>query len=281
MSHDDNTQSHPYRDLPSRAFWRRAVAKADRTQFPGLYQPKVAITPTTRVATAGSCFAQHIGNYLGLAGCNVLQAEPAPRGMSDQVASHFGYGTYSARYGNIYSPRQLRQLLEDVIADHADPELVWAKDDGFVDAMRPAIEPHGLRTIAEVLLHRRAHLARVRQMLPRTDVFIFTLGLTECWLDRETSRAFPTCPGVVAGTFDPDKHAFHNFTHVTAPASGGPWFAPNMRSVTTEGVEKVMAIFLSAHGLLELDAPDAAPDTFDEGEDDLVCEDLLLQAFAK
>ena len=79
--------SHPYSELPSRAFWRTAIAEADRDVLPDLYQPRVTIDRTTRVATAGSCFAQHIGNYLTLAGCNILDAEPAPRDMSAEVAN--------------------------------------------------------------------------------------------------------------------------------------------------------------------------------------------------
>lgn len=352
---DDIQQSHPYYALPSRAFWRTAVAEADRSLFPGLYNPRVSIDADTRVATAGSCFAQHIGNYLRLAGCNVLNAEPAPRDMSDAVAHRFGYNIFSARYGNVYTARQMRQLLEEVVADVVDPAHVWDLEGRFVDAFRPTIEPLGLDSAEEVVLHRRAHLAHVRKMLPQTDVFVFTLGLTEAWLDQESGRVFPVCPGVAAGRFDPEQHVFQNFTHaevladlhaihdllkrfnpeislmltvspvpltataspehvltattyskavlraaagefvsqsndadyfpsfeiVTAPASGGPWFEANMRSVTSAGVEKVMAIFLASQGLLEAEPQPQTDVTFDEGEDALVCDELLLQAFAK
>jgi len=285
----------------------------------------------------------------------VLDAEPAPRDMSDDIARHFGYGIYSARYGNVYTARQLRQLLEDVVADATSSMDVWPLGEAFVDALRPTVEPHGLESVEEVLLHRRVHLAKIRQMLPKTDVFIFTLGLTESWQDIETGRIYPVCPGVAGGTFDAQKHQFHNFTHaevladlhaihdllrrfnsdmkllltvspvpltatatpdhvlpattyskavlraaageftaqtegtdyfpsfeiVTAPASGGPWFSADMRSVTTEGVEKVMSIFLAAQGLIEGVAPSKEASEFDEGEDELVCDELLLQAFAK
>lgn len=347
--------SHPYSDMPARAYWRSAISDADRDILPDIYTPKIKIDQDTAVATAGSCFAQHIGNYLQMAGCNVLNGEPAPQDMSAQVAQHFGYGLYSARYGNVYTARQLRQLLEDVVADAVDLDLVWAHGERVVDAMRPTVEPNGLGSADEVLLHRRVHLAKIRAILPKTDVFIFTLGLTESWQDKETGRVFPICPGVSGGTFDPDRHTFHNFTHadvladlhaikslfaqfnpemellltvspvpltatatpdhvlpattyskavlraaagefvatttntdyfpsfeiVTAPASGGPWFEPDMRAVTTQGVEKVMSIFLAAQGLIEGVAPETDRPTFDEGEDDLVCDELLLQAFAK
>ena len=350
--------SHPYSDLPSRAFWRTAVAEADRDRFAGLYLPRFGIDPGTRVATAGSCFAQHIATYLRAAGCRVLNAEPAPRGMPPAIARRFQYGIYSARYGNIYTARQMRQLLEEVVSGTPDMHI-WSLGDHFVDGLRPTVEPDGLLSRDEVTAHRRFHLHRLRGMLERTDVFVFTLGLTEAWADRETGRVFPTCPGVAGGTFDAEAHVFCNFTQsevladlhvvqdllqqirpgiemlltvspvpltatasdehvlaattysksvlraaagefvaatddtdyfpsyeiVTAPASGGPWFTQNMRQVSPEGVEKVMSIFLTAHGLIEAAPPSSGSSepaaTSEEEEDDAICDEVLLQAFAK
>lgn len=350
--------SHPYQDQPARAFWKSAVSAAEVEAYAELYRPRHRITPKTPIATAGSCFAQHIGRALRLAGCQVQDAEPPPRGMSAATATRFGYGIYSARYGNLYTARQLRELLRDAADGNIDPELVWTTPAGrFVDPLRPTIEPDGLRARREVLLHRRTHLGRLAAMLARTEVFIFTLGLTEAWIDTASDRVLPLCPGVAAGSFDPGRHRFHNFTHgevlddlrgilaglqrfnpdmrlilsvspvplvatatdahvlsattqskavlraaagefvaaepaadympayeiVTSPAFGGPWFQPDLRSVRPEGVERVMGCFLAAHDLLDgappADAP-AAPDDLVEA-DDILCDELLLQAFAK
>lgn len=205
--------TNPYSALPARAFWRTGVAEVDRDTFAGLYQPRFALTRDTRVATAGSCFAQHIGTHLRLAGCDVLDAEPAPIAMPDSLAKDFGYGLFSARYGNIYTARQLLDLLREVTAGRADPRFVWEKNGRFYDAFRPTVEPQGLESAAEVLLLRRAHLRKVATLLQQTDLLIFTLGLTESWADRATGRVFPVCPGVVAGTFDPDQHELLNLTH--------------------------------------------------------------------
>src|SRR5436309_8943046 len=43
-------------------------------------------------------------------------------------------------------------------------------------------------------------------------VFIFTLGLTEAWVNKKTGRVYPTAPGTIAGDFDPEIHGFKNFT---------------------------------------------------------------------
>lgn len=351
--------SHPYTSLPTQAFWRSGVAQTDPKRMPDLFQPKFPLTPETRVSTAGSCFAQHIGRFLREAGCAIQDAEPRPRHMSDTVAARYGYGLYSGRYGNVYTTRQMTQLLEDVATGHVDPHHVWEKDGRFYDAFRPTIEPTGMDTLDEVLLHRAYHLERTADLLRSTDTFVFTLGLTETFVDVETDRAYPMCPGVVAGEFDPKKHEFVNlrasdvladlytiraqlhrfnpqmkllltvspvpltataagghvlsattwsksvlraaagefvadhpdvdyfpsYEIITSHATGGPWFGPNMRSVRDEGVERVMGIFFEATGLL--DATEAMPartaDTSDPEtleEDDLVCDELLLQAFS-
>jgi hypothetical protein len=58
---------------------------------------------------------------------------------------------------------------------------------------------------------RRRHFAAVRQMFEQLDVFVFTLGLTECWLSRLDGAAYPIAPGVAGGEFDQLKYEFANF----------------------------------------------------------------------
>lgn len=203
--------THPYDALDDTAFWRTGVAAADPAAMHGIYVPKVRIGGA-HVATAGSCFAQHVGRALRQAGVAVLDAEPPPFAMPDDLARRFGYGLFSARYGNVYSVLQLEQLLEDARTGRVDPAEVWERDGRFFDAMRPGVEPDGLDSPEEALALRHDHLARVAAMLAQTEIFVFTLGLTEVWTDRLTGRAYPLCPGIVAGRFDPARHRLHNMT---------------------------------------------------------------------
>lgn len=200
----------PYSDLPRHAFWR--LCRED----PGfclaeIYRPGFRLAPGTRVATAGSCFAQHIGRYVRSSRLRFIDAEPAPRGMSAETAARFGFGLFSARYGNIYTARQLRQLVEDALSGTVHDSAIWMRKGRYFDGLRPGVEPEGLASAAEVRAHRIEHLARVRQVFEQAQVFIFTLGLTEAWVDRAHGVVFPTAPGVVAGQFDPGLHAFANF----------------------------------------------------------------------
>jgi hypothetical protein len=49
-------------------------------------------------------------------------------------------------------------------------------------------------------------------MLRESDVFVFTMGLTETWVCAADGAALPLCPGAGIGTFDPDRYAFVNLT---------------------------------------------------------------------
>ena len=56
--------NNPYRSLPAHHFWRKAVSSVERHLLDPVVEPKFVISGTDRVATAGSCFAQHISRRL-------------------------------------------------------------------------------------------------------------------------------------------------------------------------------------------------------------------------
>ncbi|MBD2761401.1 GSCFA domain-containing protein [Kocuria sp. cx-116] len=162
--------------------------------------------------TAGSCFAQHIAARLKLHGFNVLDYEPAPKRTSKQWRAEHSFDVYSARYGNIYYARQLVQLIEEAEGIFAPEDWIWTKNDRVYDALRPSVEPMGWASKAEVAEQRKQHLHAVRRLIRDADVFVFTLGLTEGWEHKRSGTVYPTAPGTIAGTWDPDAVGFHNFT---------------------------------------------------------------------
>lgn len=206
------TKNHPYIGLPTAAFWRPAVAERRPGTVEGLYRRRFEITQTDRIATAGSCFAQHIARRLRQNGYSVLDLEPAPRGMGSETQLKLGYGLYSARYGNIYTVRQFLQLLRESLGKFEPVDAVWQKEGRWFDALRPSVEPDGLDTPEDVIAHRRFHLRHVKNLMRKADVVIFTLGLTEAWVHRASGTVYPLAPGIVAGTFDPEVYEFKNFS---------------------------------------------------------------------
>ena len=199
-----------YRGRPSRTFWRTGVAESTTAVPPDLYVPKVQISRTTKIATAGSCFAQHVGNALKKRGFSVLDAEPAPPELAPEHAAQFGYGIFSGRYGNIYTVRQFLQLVQEIYGRSQPAMAVWERGGRFFDALRPSVEPDGLASAELVQSHRTYHLSKVKALLEDADVLVFTLGLTEVWEHRETGTVYPTAPGTIAGSHDPSTFAFRN-----------------------------------------------------------------------
>lgn len=203
---------HPYRSLPAKSRWTRSVANVPPNEVDPVGVFNLRLTAEMKVATAGSCFAQHIARHLKKSGYNYYVAETAHPTMPGAVAEGHGYGLFSARYGNIYTSRQLVQLVRRAYGAFEPAETAWRSADGksFVDPFRPTVQPGGFASEAEMLLDRSWHLSKVREMLENLDVFVFTLGLTECWMSREDGAVYPLCPGVEGGDFDPTRYVFHN-----------------------------------------------------------------------
>ena len=74
---------NPYSDLPKSAFWKTGVAQENPYAIEGIYKKKFDILASAKIATAGSCFAQHISRHLKKNGYNVLDVEPPPPGLPE------------------------------------------------------------------------------------------------------------------------------------------------------------------------------------------------------
>jgi hypothetical protein len=205
---------NPYVGLPERAFWKRAVAAHNPLEISQLWQPKFPIGRRHRVITAGSCFAQHFSRALVARGYRWLDAEPAPKLLSETQARDYNYGIFSCRTGNIYTARMLRQWLSYALEEAPLPVEYWEKAGRFYDPLRPGIEPDGFVDLADLQGARGAVLAALRRAVSQADVFVFTMGLTECWRHRESELEYAMCPGTLAGDFDPDQHEFVNQSFV-------------------------------------------------------------------
>lgn len=203
---------NPYQGLPDHQFWRRALERVPMAEVDPVVAPRFRLGRTDRVATAGSCFAQHIARTLVSHGFNYFIPEHGEH-LSPEEAQRRNYGVFSARYGNLYTTRQLLQLFERAYGRFTPLEQAWTRPDGrLADPFRPQIEPEGFATLEDLERSREAHFAAVRAMFEQLDVLVFTLGLTEAWRSRVDGAVYPLAPGVAAGTYDPERHAFVNFT---------------------------------------------------------------------
>ena len=201
---------NPYERLPSKAFWKPAVAQRSMFDIEELWDPKFFVRKHNTFVTFGSCFAQHIGNALKSRGFNWLSTESAPFGMLDTSAKAFNYDVFSARTGNIYTTSLLKQWTEWALEEKPVPKVSWMKDDRYFDPFRPRIEPNGFASPEEL----RASLLRATQAFRRSieqaNFFVFTLGLTESWVNTKEGYEYPVCPGTLAGEYDAGQHQFVN-----------------------------------------------------------------------
>lgn len=204
--------SNPYEELPDHCFWKRGVASVSREEVDPVIAPRFAVGKEQLVATAGSCFAQHLARRLSAEGFNYYVPENGGS-LSAIERTDRNYGVFSCRYGNVYTTRQMLQLFERSMGRFTPKEKGWQRDDGrCVDPFRPLIEPEGFDSEDAMNKSRSEHLACSKEMFEKLEILVFTLGLTEGWESLEDGAIFPLAPGVAGGRSDPAKHGFRNFT---------------------------------------------------------------------
>ena len=242
---------NPYASLPDTAFWDRSVGPIEPESLDPVTEVPFRIGEGDLIATAGSCFAQHISRTLVSRGYNYLVTE---KGSAESAES---YGVFPARFGNIYTVRQLLQLFDRAYSLVIPRDRVWERDrDGaVVDPFRPRIQANGFASHAELEADRRSHFAAVRQMFERCDVFIFTLGLSEGWMSLTDGAVFPLAPGVAGGALT-RKYAFHNFNVVEMTADLSTFLRklravnPNVRVILTVSPVALKATYEPRHVLV-------------------------------
>ena len=239
----------PYAAQPDYAFWRRSMAGRDAFDVDAVSSVPFVIGPADKVATAGSCFAQHISRKLRDLGFAHMVTEGQPEDED--------YGVFSARFGNIYTVRQLLQLFQRAYGLIEPAEVAWRRKDGrHIDPFRPRIPSDGFGSIDALLADREAHLAAVRQMFEECAVLVFTLGLTEAWVSVRDGSVFPIVPGAVAEDINPADYAFRNFGVGEVEADLSSFFDlfralnPEVRLILTVSPVPLVATYEDRHVLV-------------------------------
>lgn len=239
--------SNPYDAKSPAQFWRTAVADLPPRAVRPVPVKRFHMAKAARVATAGSCFAQNVAKLLiQLPDVELLQTESFSRGQP----------VFSARFGNIYTVRQLWQLFQEATGHAPQSDLVWQRPDGrWVDALRPAMFAGGFASPGEMMAARAAHLAAVRRVFAECSVFVFTLGLTEAWIAAHSGAVVPVAPGVVADDPSGAGYRFHNFSYaeilsdLTAFHDGLKKLNPAVRILLTVSPVPLVATYTDEHVL--------------------------------
>jgi hypothetical protein len=201
--------THPYRSAPLNAFWNKAVSAGFDAK--DMMPDAALLRMDDRVMSAGSCFAANIVPYLERSGITYVWTERPHPAFSHIHQESFSYHKFSASYGNVYTVRHLRQLIERALGTFMPVEDRWHLEDGVIDPFRPGLKFPALSD-EEFDAMTRLHLEKVLEAVRKSTVFVFTLGLTEGWVSLADGAVFPACPGTIRGTYDAERHAFKNFT---------------------------------------------------------------------
>ena len=200
---------NPYINLPSEKYWKTGVFDRPTNQFTNIWKPRFEINASTKFSTSGSCFAQHISNWLKLNGFSWLDSEPPPLNISGQESKDFGYSIFTFRTGNIYTAALQKQWVYWALELEVPSDEFIEHEGIFYDPFRPLIPLKGYLNLNELYDERNHTFKCIRKTLTETNIFIFTLGLTEGWMNSE-GYTYPMCPGTVRGAFNKNVHLFFN-----------------------------------------------------------------------
>ena len=108
----------------------------------------------------------------------------------------------------IYTVQQLLQLAQEVAGEWTPQNYIWKRMGSFMTRSDRQLNQKDL-------IHGRgyrfqSHISRVKELFESLDLFIFTLGLTEMWVHKESGTVYPTAPGTLAGEYDENTHEFKN-----------------------------------------------------------------------
>jgi len=241
--------------IPLDQIWSTGVAAIAPGDLDPVGRFPFTLAQTDPVATAGSCFAQHLPHHLRACGYNFMQAE-LPATANEPV--------YSARYGNIPTTRQLRQLMLNAYGLHRPAIRAWRRADGrYVDPLRPQIFPAGFAMPNEVAEARVPHLAAVRRVFQDCRVFVFTLGSNETWLAPD-GTCVPLPPAMVNAETPENKVSPARLSAAEMRQDLTEFFAdltavnPNVRVMLTVSPVPMAATFQSRHILAANNAGQAA-----------------------
>ncbi len=198
------------------------------------------ITRQTRVGSIGSCFAWEIKKWLLEHGYTFVQTEDGPSTESG-----------SARFGNVFNTKCIRQIFEGAYGGFEPAEAVWAYDGKLMDPYRKNV---GWATIEEARAERASHHAAVREMVQRCEVLICTIGQAEVWRHREDKAAFFMIPP--AEVIDEARHEValttvrENVENLHASYDLIRAHNPRLRLVLTVSPVPLMATFRDEHAVV-------------------------------
>lgn len=190
---------HFYTNQPDAAFYSKGSKITEINNgniiYSDIFKPKFKLNKNDRTLSVGSCFAEHITNW-------VAQKFRAGELNEPQQTHRFSNLTC----GNVYTTTQFLQILRWA-AGEQPPELIWNGKDGLVD---PFFQTEAFLTSQALLEKREQLIESAKQSFIDSSHLILTLGLTEQWLANGLSVI--AAPGTVFPLTKLPSCEFQNLT---------------------------------------------------------------------
>jgi hypothetical protein len=186
---EQRLREHIYWPNPTHEKYGRTLA--DEKPY---VRPEPLIDASTPLATAGSCFAYEIARVFQERGYNYVVTEkpdPAQGIYASDYEPDDPYVPFSANFGILFNTPSLHQLAQRAFGERQFQRLLMKRGEVFHDPYRETVffaspEAHAL--------DYDRHTSALQRMLTEARVFIFTLGLNECWRLRSDGTALSRNP---------------------------------------------------------------------------------------
>ena len=164
---------HPVHRFESWQVWPGSYDNpAGDGSYPFSPEPGLVITPSTPIASMGSCFAREIKAVLIQEGFSYITEE----------THHPASKHASAAWERLYNTFSMRQIFEYTFEEWM-PDLRWWQSPVSRRVQDPYRRIIMYDDIEQAEADFKSHRACSRRALERAGVLILTLGLTEIWQD--------------------------------------------------------------------------------------------------
>ncbi len=159
-------------------------------------RPKFTLSPTDHVFAMGSCFAREVEDALVTHGftvpthCDALFDQPALKPPPNAVGR-------PRAYLNRYNSMSLRDEVRHLLGQDSELEqglLTYPLEGGATADLHYTQSLAQVNALATVDRRRRVR-EHLGPRLRECRVFVFTLGMAECWFDRAAGRYLNNTPG--------------------------------------------------------------------------------------
>ncbi len=237
--------------VPDRQNWANVPeAGWDAAEFGTFTTPLIEKSDT--VVAVGTMLAARLMTAMRSKRFSIVRVDPPHPAFADIAPETEEYLSFSAGYGEVWSARELRQLIRRVDRSFTPQEDRRHDGDVVIDPYRPRLL-YPARTDQEFDLLRDRHLNAVRSAFRRCSTLIVALGASEICEAIADGAVIPARSGAASRGFDAERYVFRTLTvaetidDLTDAIAGLRALNPGMKIILMISPEPLAATATHAH----------------------------------